>query len=226
MVSNTRARRLGAPWVGAAAGVVAGLVASATIVGIGALEEPNPEPFETDPAAVADFLEAWQRSRAGTFVVISRFTRSVTGRSGLSSTATLVQDPPTRIAAQLGSITGRIGDREISCTTGPDEELQCLPGRRLPSYEEEAGDELALLRRFVDGPGRDLYFVDRRDGCFRLRLAFELPTPPLGETAVYCFDPATGAPTRTEIVREEGRDLTEAVEIRTEVTAEDLELPQ
>ncbi|MGH2687131.1 MAG: hypothetical protein ACRDJP_16830 [Actinomycetota bacterium] len=230
-MAKVRARRFGAPCVGAAAGLVVGLVASAVMVGVGALDEPEPEPFETDPAAVAEFLEAWERSRTGTFVVVSRFTRSVAGRSGISSTTTLVQEPPTRIASQLGSITGRVGDREISCTTGPDGELQCLPGRTLPAYAEETEDELALLRRYVAAPGRDLYFVDRRTvdgrpGCFRLRLAYEIPTPPLGETAVYCFDPATGAPTRTEIAREQGRDLTEAVEIRTEVTADDLELPR
>ena len=229
-MAKHRATRLGAPWVGAAAGVVVGGLLAALVVGAGWLEEPEPEPFVTDPAAVADFLEAWQRSRFGTFVVVSRFTRSVTGRSGISATVVLVQDPPTRIARQLGSVTGRVGDREIACTSGPDGELQCLPGRALEPYDEEALAEVALLRGYVAGRGRDLYFVDRQtiggnDECFRLRLAYDVPTPPLGEVARYCFDGSTGAPTRTEVVRREGRDLTEALEVRTEVTEDDLRLP-
>jgi hypothetical protein len=229
MVAKHRARRSAAPWagsiwLGAVAGIAVGLVASVALVAAGVVDEPEPERFETDPEAVAELLDAWQRSRFETFVVVSRFTRTVEGRSGLAATTTLVQDPPTRFVSQSGSVTGRVGDTEVACTTGPGGDLQCLPGRDLPSYDEEALEEIALLRRYVDGPGRDLYFVDEpQDGCYRLRLAYEVPTPPLGEVATYCFDDATGAPTRTEIVRREGRDLTEAVEIRTEVTARDLD---
>ena len=225
-MAKHRARRIGAPWVGAVAGVVVGLVLAGLVGASGWLDEPEAERFETDPDAAAAFLDAWQRARFETFVVTGRFTRSVEGRSGLASESVLVQDPPTRILRQLGSVSGRVGDREIACTTPPTGGLQCLPGRRLPSYDQEALDELAVLRRYVQGPGRLLYFVDRPDdGCFRLRLAVRLPDPPLGETARYCFDSATGAPTRTEIIRREGRDLTEAVDIRTEITEDDLRLP-
>jgi hypothetical protein len=226
MVAKHRARPFAAPWVGAVAGVVVGTVLAVLLGASGRLDEPGEEPFETDPEAAAAFLDAWQRGRFETFVVESRFTRSVEGRSGLASESVLVQDPPTRILRQMGSVTGRVGDREIACTTPPTGGLQCLPGRRLPSYDREALDELAVLRRYVQGPGRLLYFVDRPDdGCFRLRLAVEMPDPPLGETARYCFDDATGAPTRSEIIRRQGRDLTEAVSIRTEITEDDLRLP-
>lgn len=225
-MAKHRARRVAAPWVGAVAGIVVGLVLAMLLAASGRLDEPEEEPFETDPEAAADFLEAWQRGRFETFVVTARFTRSVEGRSGLASASVLVQDPPTRILRQMGSVSGRVGDREIACTTPPAGGLQCLPGRRVPSYDEEVLDEIAALRRYVEGRGRPLYFVDRtEDGCFRLRLAVRVPAPPLGETARYCFDAATGAPTRTEIIRREGRDLTEAVDIRTEITDQDLRLP-
>ena len=225
MVAKHRAGRLAAPRVGAVAGVVVGVLLAVALAASGALDEPGEEPFETDPEAAADFLDAWQRSRFETFVVTSRFTRTVEGRSGLASEVVLVQDPPTRIVRQMGSVSGRVGDREIACTTPPAGGLECLPGRPVPSYDREALDELALLERYVEGPRRPLYFVDRVDGCFRLRLSVEAPDPPLGETARYCFDAGTGALRRTEIVRREGRDLTEAVDIRTEVRAEDLRLP-
>ena len=51
------------------------------------------------------------------------------------------------------------------------------------------------------------------------------PSPPYGDRARFCFDRATGAPTRREIHRREGTDVQEAVEVRGVVVAADFRLP-
>ena len=62
-------------------------------------------------------------------------------------------------------------------------------------------------------------------GCFDLRLLVVLAAPPYGRQATFCFDAATGALARTEIVRPEATDREQAVEIRSTVVDADLAPP-
>jgi hypothetical protein len=188
-------------------------------------DAPDEPTAAVGTAAAEALVSAWRRSELGTFVVRSRFQRTVPDRSGLRSTAVLAQRPPERYSQRLGSVEARTADRQLSCSTGPDEHVACVDAGPALPYEEEVDRVVATLAGLVRGADR-LYKVERRErGCFHLELVAERRAPPYGTAATLCFDPETGAPVRTEIVRPEGRDLTVAVEIRRRVTDADVRPP-
>ena len=219
---------LGASPLGAmVAGVLAGSLVAAAVLGAGWAPDRTDE-FRTDPEAVAGFLASWERSRTETYRLESSFRRTVEGRSGIASTQEIVQRPPERLVSQSGSVEARLDGRLVSCATGPDEELQCRDRGPAPPYEDEVAEELERLEGYVRDERRPPYFVDRVDGCFRLRLAIELPAASrtYGETARFCFDPETGALLRSVVTREGSEDVTEMVALTDEVDDRDLRLPE
>ena len=209
------------------AGVLAGSLVAAVVLGAGWAPDRTDE-FRTDPEAVAGFLASWERSRTGTYRLESSFRRTVEGRSGIASTQEVVQRPPERLVSQGGSVEARVGGRLVSCATGPDDQLQCRDRGPAPPYEDEVAEELETLEDYVRDDRRPPYFVDRVDGCFRLRLAVELPAASrtYGETARFCFDPETGALLRSVVTRAASEDVTEMVELSAEVDDRDLRLPE
>ena len=220
--------------------LVAGGLIVGTVIGVGAglllddrsssdADDPPPS-FVLDPdaiepvesaAAAEDFVEAWERSRRGTFVVVSTFTRTTTDGRELEARSVVVQRPPDRLAAQGGSVTGRIGGERIVCDPTPDDQVRCQRTPAVGDAESEVVAEVEQLRGYVSGPA-PLYRVAADGPCFRLRLARALAAPPYGTRAHFCFDPATGAPSRTEVERREGTDVVVADEIRPSVTDADL----
>jgi hypothetical protein len=208
------------------AGALAGALVAGLVLGAGWVPDRTDE-FRTDPEAVEAFLASWERSRTETYRLESEFRRSVQDRSGIAAERVVVQRPPDRVVTQGGSVEARLDGRLISCATGPDGELQCRDRGVAPPYEEEVADELERLEGYVRDERRPPYFVDRIEGCFRLRLAVELPAASraYGETARFCFDPDTGAPLRTVVTREGSEDVTEVAELTREVDDRDLRLP-
>ena len=197
--------------------VAAGVAAFAGLVGAFAVTDSDAAP--DDP--VADFLGAYERSRSSTFVVEQVFTRTAPDGRSIRYDRRLVQRPPDdRLVVGGGNAEGRLGGRVLRCSTTPQGSSECQQGPPASPYDEEVAAEVAELRRYVT----ELYFLAPGDpGCWVLVLVEEYPSPPYGEEATFCFDRATGAPTRVEIVRPEATDVTEAVEIRRVVTAGDLE---
>lgn len=180
----------------------------------------------TDPEAVTGFLAAYERSRTGTFVVEQRFTRTVadTGDSFTVDTRLVQRPPGDRLVMGLGSVSGRVDGRVVRCASEPSGTTRCTTGEPARPYDEEVAAELEALEPYV-AAARPLYRVEQASAdCFRLVLVLDLPTPPYGVEAMFCFDADTGAPTRLEVRRPESVDLTEAVSIRTEVTPADLRL--
>lgn len=180
--------------------------------------------------AAERFIDAWARSRSATFVTIGTFERrsEVTG-SAIASEDVVAQRPPRRLHRQLGGVEGRDDDRLLVCPappTGSDEEREpCRFGARgRPTYAESVEREVEGVRSIVGGDD-PLYDVTIDDeGCFRLDLRRVDPRAPFGIAARFCFDPATGAPTRREVRYEGGISETVVVdEIRTDVSAADLE---
>ena len=224
-----RFRKPTGPAAGILVGAVAGLLVAAVVVAAGWDPDddgPAAEPARTDPAAVADLLDAWERRRAGTYVLEARFRRTLEGRSGLSSTVVTAQRPPDRLVSQGGSIDGRVEGRKVSCTTTSTGKPRCVDEGPAPAYDEDVTQAREDLAGYVEGD-RPVYLVDRVDGCFRLRLALAAP-PALreyGETARLCFDEETGALVRSVVTREDGEDVTELVKLRTEVSDGDFALP-
>jgi hypothetical protein len=179
----------------------------------------------TRPADVDTFVDAWQRSRTGTWAVRLAFTRRTATGGRLDDELRIAQRPPDRlIVGPLGAVAGRMGDRTVNCSTGATGTFRCAADQQALPYVDEVRREVSTLRGYFAGPN-PLYAVSRDGGCFTLRLRRRYPSPPYGDRARFCFDRATGAPTRREIHRREGTDVQHAVEVRAEVSAADLQLP-
>lgn len=177
------------------------------------------------PSAADELVAAYARSRAGTFVVEAEFRRTMADGRQLESAALVVQRPPDELRAQLGSASGRVGNRSLNCTALPDDELSCAPSGEVAPWDEMVGAEVANLQSYFVGDV-PLYRAERLDpGCFGITQVAAIPDAPYGRRTTFCFDPATGALRRLELRREGGSvDLLRAVAIRPEVTDADLSL--
>ena len=179
--------------------------------------------------AARALLATWRESRTATFVVDSDYSRTLPDGRQLKDSTRIVQRPPNdRLTFGFGSAAGRLGGKIYRCAAEPDGSSKCLTSVDAPDYTSEVDDEVATLASYVEGP-RPLYrvtdFADSPGRCFRLDLALELPAPPYGRQALFCFDGATLAPSLTVIVRDEATDRTQARRIRGEVTDADLQVP-
>jgi len=207
-----------------AAGAVAGLLVGTLVAGALAAQDVAASHGERDRTTVDAFANAWRRSREGTWVVRMAFTRRTAERGRLDDELRIAQRPPDRlIVGPLGAVAGRIGDRTVNCGTGATGVFRCAADQPAPRYDDEVDREVSALRSYFAGR-LPLYGLDRVGDCFALRLRRVYPSPPHGDRARFCFDPATGAPTRREIHRPEGTDVQQAVEVRTDVSADDFRL--
>ena len=211
-----------APVVVALVGLLAACIA-AYVIG-------TPAPSLRGDAAARRFLDTWRESRNATFVVDSDFTRTLPGGQQLKDKTRIVQRPPgDRLTSGFGSASGRLGGHIYRCAPTSDATSTCLQSTLAPAYASEVDGEIATLAGYVQGD-RPLYrvtaFVDQPGPCFRLDLAIELPSPPYGRHALFCFDRQTLAPNLTVIERDEATDRTQATSIRGTVTDTDLQVPR
>ena len=181
-------------------------------------------------AAAQVFLDTWRDSRNATFVVDSDFTRTLPNGQQLKDRTRTVQRPPgDRLTFGFGSASGRLNGHIYRCAATSDATSQCLQSTLAPEYRSEVDGELATLAGYVQGD-RPLYrvtaFSDVPGPCFRLDLALEVPAPPYGRHALFCFDKDTRAPDLTVIERDEATDRTQATSLRGTVTDADLDVPR
>ena len=140
-----------------------------------------------------------------------------------------MQRPPNdRLSFGFGSVAGRLDGKIYRCVAQPEGSPHCVTSTTAPDYGAEVDREIAGLAAYVEGD-RPLYHVVDFAGspgrCYRLDLAIQLPAPPYGREALFCFDGATLAPSLTVIERDEATDRTEARTIRGQVTTADLQVP-
>jgi hypothetical protein len=174
--------------------------------------------------AVAPFLAAWERAASGTFVVRSTFERRLAGGQAMSAESVLAQRPPDRLLRQGGTVTGRLAGRQVACAEVEGDPVPCADAGPAPPWPDQVAAEVAAVRRLVTGVSPRYAVESVADGCFRLRLRVWQPAPPYGTRSTFCFDPATGAPTRTEVARPEATDVTTATDISAP-TSEDFLVP-
>ena len=212
------------PLLAAVAGAAVGAIG---VVGLAASGWPaDPARPATPPresaAAATRFLAAWEHSRSAVWAVDARFERVTAAGRRLETDVHMAQRPPDRLIAGLGAIDARRGGERLACAPDATGEVHCRSGGQAPPYDEEVAEELRVLSTYVRGPGA--FYAVREDGaCFRLRLRLQVLSPPYGERARFCFDRATGAPTRSEIERVQARDRTVAVSVRPEVSDDDVD---
>jgi hypothetical protein len=224
---------IGARWVTTLA-VVALLVVPATAAVALARnrgERVAPLPPEVEvvqgAAATADFLAAFERSRTETYRIRQVTELQRAGAVALTSAVTIVQRPPDRLTrADDGSVDGVRDGRVVRCGEG-----QCYVGDPGFDYEADVADQIENLTSLVSGAGA-AYAVgaepETRSGpaveCYLLDLLRQVPAPPYGTFARFCFDLDTGAPTLVR-VEHPGRVDETVTEAQTAiVTHQDLAL--
>ena len=174
------------------------------------------------------FVEAWERSRMGTYVASGTFERtsSVTG-ARVASKDVVAQLPPRRLHRQLGGVDGRDDDRSVFCPVpsageiGPSVCRLGEPGG--PTFRESVMTEIAALRAMVTSPGALYTVAETSAGCFSLKQIRVEPRAPFGIRARFCFDPLTGARSASRV--EYGEGIVEVIvvtSIRAEVQEADL----
>jgi len=191
---------------------------------------PLPELPEESPELAAEFLEAWERSRAATYVAVTDWHRRTTAGAELRQTRVVAQRPPDRVLRSGGSLSGTAGGVRYTCDelplddVPPDEAIACqaLPDSAAEPFDERVAREVDLMWRHLEGT-YPLYRVSRDDeGCYVLRLARTMLAPPYGARSTFCFDEESGAVARFRIERAEGTDTEELRWVDTEVSDDDL----
>lgn len=216
------ARSATSPLIGVVAGAVIGALGVAALVAADWPPTAEGPPPET-AAAARRFVDAWRRSRESTWVLDGRFERVTTAGKRLATDVHIAQRPPDRVVTGLGTIDARVGDSRLACAPDDAGQVHCRRAGVARPYAEDVADVVRNLRSYVLGPGR--FYAVSEDGrwCFRVRLIRRVLSPPYGEHARFCFDPATGAPVLSEIARTEGRDRTVAIRVKAAPTAADLD---
>jgi hypothetical protein len=185
--------------------------------------------FRADADAASRFLELAAARQTTTYRVDGAFERDVDGREPLTSAYTEINRPPDHVTVSLGGVSGRIGDRTITCGDLPGGASGCAPTAPAPAVEAERAAQLDELRSLVD-PDTGWYRVDAADGltvageaatCFGLRQRNELAAPPFGRWAYLC-DAADGVPLSVYVVKVASRDVRTATAVSRAVTADDV----
>jgi hypothetical protein len=175
--------------------------------------------------ATRDFLAAWRRSLLTSWSVDESVSRTTRNGRHLDFAVHRAQRPPDRVQIGLGSVSARVGGTDVACATGGDGRLECRSQGQAPPYGQAVDQELQTLSTYVTG-AHPLYVVVERPPCFDLTLALsKYPVPPYGRRAEFCFDRASGAPSASLVVRDEGTDRIVVTSLHAPATAADLALP-
>ncbi|HUW02043.1 MAG TPA: hypothetical protein VMW08_06820 [Acidimicrobiales bacterium] len=176
--------------------------------------------------ASTSFLQHWERYRGATYAAQTVFTRERTGGSSLRAEGLRVQRPPDELIVSLSDAELRTDEGVTRCVGGVDaEDTRCFGPTTGVPYEERVRAELDALASYFVGPEPLYEVTEREDGCFALDQVRPLPIAPYGRRATFCFDDATGALMRVEIVFDNGViERTEVTSIDPQVTDEDLRL--
>ncbi|MBA2282425.1 MAG: hypothetical protein H0W25_14535 [Acidimicrobiia bacterium] len=175
-------------------------------------------------AEVVDaFVAAYERSRTASFVIGQTFSRSAGDRGELAYGVRVAQRPPDdRLTVGGGTAAGKVDGLVVRCVTEPSGTSECFDGGAAAADAPVVAAEVEDLRRLVTGdPAPYLVAVDA-DGCFELTLQVRFPSAPYGLEAMFCFDDASGAPTRVRV--DHGEDIVDDTvtdRIRTDVTDAD-----
>jgi hypothetical protein len=205
-----------------------GLTLGTALVGSRPAAEPFPAAISGPPAAPEpelreELLATYARSRRATWLVTFEYHRRTAAGGRLDLRLTELNRPPDHLSSGLGGLNGRVGDRQVVCTDVDGRRL-CAPSGPVVPFEDELAAQLGELRDVLQPPAK-WYAVEAAPArrlagepaaCYGLRRIADVPDPPYGERAEYCFA-ADGAPLLTRIERREGTDERVAATVTRQV---------
>src|SRR3546814_9247305 len=105
-------------------GVVAAYAALRVATALTTPADRRPATASGSDTAKSALIEAWARSRTGTFVTTGTFERrnDVTGAS-IASEDVLAQQPSRRLHSQMGGVEGRDDERLLVCPAPPPDSV-------------------------------------------------------------------------------------------------------
>jgi hypothetical protein len=182
-----------------------------------------------EPVLRQEFLETYERSRRATWLIRYDFTRRLRNGSNLDLSLTELNRPPDNLRIGLGGINGRVGGRTVVCDD-VDEEFLCAPQGAVIPFDEELASAVSELRDVLQPPakwyavegGGDREIVGETAHCFTMRRIVNVPSPPYGDRAEFCFATADDAPLLNRVERREGVDERIAVAISRQVSDADV----
>jgi hypothetical protein len=186
-------------------------------------------PAVAEPVLREQFLQAYERSRRATWYITYDFSRRLRNGGRLDLEQVALNRPPDYIRAGLGGLNGVVGGREVVCDLVDDREI-CAPREQAVPFEDALVAELSELSDVVQPPAK-WYAVEGGDEtrvageaarCFTLRRVVNVPSPPYGDKAEYCFATADGAPLLNRVERREGTDQREARTVSRQVSDADI----
>ena len=180
-----------------------------------------------DELAAADLRQAWENWRQSTFYARGDWERRLDdGDQTLSGPVLLVQDPPRRLVARLGSLVEQIDGDVFSCDPLPEDSIgaPCVTGSGTISYSERVQRELDAVDTYVFGDQRafNVQYADA-PGCYQAESRTFNPAVPWGLWAQFCFDHDTRVMISSRIRRESAIDIEAIFESRSVVTDADFE---
>jgi hypothetical protein len=231
---RTPPRRRFPTWVvivgGVAIGAIIGLVGASMLSDRGnddggrvALQRADEATAADRAAGKAAFLDAWRRYRTATFTEELLFERVAANGQTLRSVSTLTQQPPRRILRQSDSVLLSAGADSLTCNS-VNGQFTCAPGIAT-DYTADVEREIGIWQTALDGD-QPYYVVSQPDDlCFQLDLVAAITDPPYGDVARFCFDEATGALAKRQIVRTTATDTEEATSISTVIPTDAFATP-
>jgi hypothetical protein len=203
---------------GVALGAIIGLIGASMISSGGGDDSTRVALQRADEATAADhaaattaFLDAWRRYRTATFTEELVFERVASDGQTLRSTSTMTQQPPRRILRQSDSVMLSAGADSLTCNA-INSQFTCAPGITT-DFAADVEHEIGIWQTALEGD-QPYYVVSQPDDlCFQLDLAVSITDPPYGDVARFCFDEATGALAKRQIVRAAATDTEEATSI-------------
>ena len=180
----------------------------------------------TGAGAADAFLVAAVRGIDATYRLDGEFTRTRSDGAELASGLLIVQRPPDRLQRLAGSTTGVVAGRSVNCGVQIDGgRYDCAEGTEVAPWDQRREEQVEALRQYVLGDEPVYAVVDEGNGCFELlQRRFDVEAT-YGPRAEICFDPATGAQRRLEVVREGGSiDVLEGTVISGQVDDGDFDL--
>lgn len=207
--------------------IVAGLVVLVTIGAAIAWQLDRHDVGRTTGAEAADaFLVASVRGIDATYRLDGEFTRTRSDGAEIGSGLLIVQRPPDRLQRSLGSTIGVVAGRSVNCGVQTDGgRYDCAQGAEVAPWEQRREEQIEALRQFVLGDDPVYAVVEKGNSCFELlQRRFDVEVT-YGARAELCFDRATGALRRLEVVREGGStDVLEGTVITGQVSDGDFDL--